>query len=90
VLGLWRDAVLELTVWGSGTCPPAPVRLVPRPPATVEVTFSTDYGGACTADLAPTTWVLDLPPAVTGATALHVQVRGAGVPATDLDLAHNP
>jgi hypothetical protein len=85
-LGRWRDGVLELTVFGSGSCPPTPIRLTATPPDAVEVTFSDDYDGACTTDLSPTTWVLDLPPSVDGVGTLTVRIRGGGVARTDLRL----
>ncbi len=85
VLGTWRGTRLELTVWGSGSCPPTPVRLVPRPPDAVEVTFSNAFGhAACTSDLSATTWVLDLPSTVGTSGTVLVHVRGGGVPRTDL------
>jgi hypothetical protein len=85
-IGRWRDGVLELTVFGSGTCPPTPVRLTAAPPDAVEVRFSADYRGACSTDMAPTTWVVNLPPTVGGGGALTVRLRGDGVPETDLRL----
>jgi len=87
-LGRWRDGVLELTVFGSGSCPPVPVRLHPRPPDAVEVTFSIDYGvGACTSDISPTTWILHLPASLGGSRTLAVRTRGDGVPQVELRLS---
>jgi hypothetical protein len=85
-IGRWRDGQLELTVFGSGSCPPTPVRLTATPPDAVEVSFSNDYDGACSADLSPTTWVLNLPSSVDGAGMLTVRIRGDGAPRTDLRL----
>jgi hypothetical protein len=85
-IGRWRDGVLELTVFGSGSCPPTPVRLTAAPPDAVEVSFSADYDGVCTADLSPTTWVLDLPSSVGETGTLTVRIRGDGVRRTDLRL----
>jgi len=85
--GRWRGEVLELTVFGSGSCPPVPVRIEARPPDAVEVTFSTDYGvAACTADVSPTTWVLDLPLSLARTGTLAVRTRGDGVPPVELRL----
>jgi len=87
-IGRWRGGVLELTVFGSGSCPPVPIRLDPRPPDAVEVTFSTDYGlGACTTDIAPTTWVLNVPASLAGSGTLAVRTRGDGVPQIELRLS---
>jgi hypothetical protein len=90
VLARWHDAVLEVTVWGSGSCPPTPVSKVDQPSAAVEITFSIDYGaGRCTADRAPTTWVLDMPATPDGPATLTVKIRGGGVPQTDLQVARS-
>jgi hypothetical protein len=90
ILARWHDAVLEVTVFGSGTCPPTPVSKVDQPPGAVEITFSNDYGvGRCTADVAPTTWVLDLPATPGQPSTLTVKIRGSGVPHTDLQVAHS-
>jgi hypothetical protein len=75
-----------LTVFGSGTCPPAPVRLAAAPPDAVEVRFSDDYRGGCSADIAPTTWVVKLPASVGAAATLTVRLRGDGIPETELHL----
>jgi hypothetical protein len=85
-VGRWRDGVLELTVFGSGTCPPTPIQLAAVPPDAVEVHFSDDYRNGCSADIAATTWVFNLPPSVDRAEALTVRLRGGGVPETDLRL----
>jgi hypothetical protein len=85
-VGRWRDGVLDLTVFGSGTCPPTPVQLVAAPPDAVEIRFSADYRGTCSADMAATTWVLNLPASVDGAGTLTVRLRGDNVPETDLRL----
>jgi hypothetical protein len=52
-LVLWRGATLELTLWGSGSCPTLPVALTVRGPATVEITVNGYYedNRACTADM---------------------------------------
>jgi hypothetical protein len=81
--------VLEVTVFGSGTCPPTPVRLAATPPDAVEVGFSDDYRGACSSDMTATTWVINLPTSVAGTAALTVRLRGDGVPATDLQLSRS-
>ena len=89
VLARWHDAVLEVTVWGSGSCPPTPVRKVDQPPAAVEIAFSNDYGdGPCTADRSPTTGCLTLP-RTPGQTTLSVKIRGDGVPQTDLQVTRS-
>jgi hypothetical protein len=55
-------------------------RVEPGRPDTVEVTISNDYSGACTADISPTTSVLDLPDTITAQADLNVRIRGAPIP----------
>jgi hypothetical protein len=75
-VAVWTGDTLELTLWGSGSCPAVPVAMKTPGPATVEITISTDYGGgaACTTDLSPTTSVLRLPDAVAGSATLTVRI----------------
>lgn len=66
-----RDAVLrsgasrlEIVTWGSSGCPRLPVRMLTSAANTVSVTMSdgaAPAGTTCTADLAPTTSVIQLP-----------------------------
>jgi hypothetical protein len=73
----WRDGRLEITTWGSGSCPGVPTRVRVRGQHAVEVTISADYSGACTADLGPTTSVIEVPPGIAATGPLTVTVRGA-------------
>jgi hypothetical protein len=51
----------------------------------VEITFSNDHRDSnCTADRSPTTWVLEVPAIPSGTATLTVQIRGSGVPRSDL------
>ena len=76
---VWTDGRLELTVYGSGSCPAVPVALSAPDADTVEITVSADYGVvACTADMSPTTWILEPPDAVDDAGTLTVKVYGYG------------
>lgn len=88
---VWRGATIELTLWGSGSCPAVPVALVVRDPTTVEITVSADYGQRpCTADMVPTTSVLDLPDAVGGGVVLTVWLRGLGSTPVTLVVPRQP
>jgi hypothetical protein len=83
---------LELTVYGSGSCPAVPVALKVHD-ATVEITMTDHGGGVCTADMAATTWVIDLPASVPRGSAVTVQLRGLSGPPVTLvvpDLANVP
>jgi hypothetical protein len=74
-VAVWTGNTLELTLWGSGSCPAVPVAMKTVGPAAVEIVISTDYGNAaCTTDLSPTTSVLRLPDAVTGSATLTVRI----------------
>jgi hypothetical protein len=72
----WRAGRLDITTWGSGSCPGVPTRARARGAHAVEVTISADYSGACTADMAPTTSVVELPGGIAAAGPLTVLVRG--------------
>lgn len=74
----WLDGRLDITTWGSGSCPAVPTRLRTRGEHAVEVTISADYSGACTADLSATTSVVELPSGVAAVGPLTVTVRGKG------------
>lgn len=76
-IAIRRGNRLDLTLWGSGSCPPVPISLKASNPRTVEVTVSKDYGArACTADMAALTSVLDLPAVLDPGTPLTVRVLG--------------
>lgn len=78
-LAVWMDGRLALTTWGSGSCPAVPVALTAPDADTVDITLSADYGAsACTADLGPTTSVLELPEKVKGSGPLTVKVHANG------------
>jgi hypothetical protein len=78
-LAVWTDGQLALTTWGSGSCPAVPVALTALDASTVEITVSADYGASpCTADLSPTTSVIDLPDTLTGPGPLTVKVLADG------------
>jgi hypothetical protein len=72
----WRAGRLDVTTWGSGSCPAVPTRVRARGTHAVEVTISADYSGACTADMAPTTFVVEPPSGIAAAGPLTVMVRG--------------
>jgi hypothetical protein len=72
---IWRGTTLDLTLWGSGSCPAVPVALEVPDPATVEIAVDNDYGGLCTADMAARTWVLEVPATVREAPVLTVLLR---------------
>jgi hypothetical protein len=56
-----RGKTIALTLFGSSTCPPVPIRLQTEAAShRITVTISEDYEGACTADLAPYTSVVQL------------------------------
>jgi hypothetical protein len=74
----WRDGRLDITTWGSGSCPGVPTRARARGEHAVEVTISADYNGVCTADMAPTTSVIELPDGLAATGPLSVMVRGKG------------
>ncbi|HEU5155694.1 MAG TPA: hypothetical protein VFU43_01775 [Streptosporangiaceae bacterium] len=78
VNAVWRAGRLEITTWGSGSCPGVPTGLRARGAHALEVTISDDYSGACTADLAPTTSVIEVPDGIASAGPLAVTVRGKG------------
>jgi hypothetical protein len=75
---IWRGATVELTLWGSSSCPVVPVALKVRDPATVEVTIDTGRQrvGDCTADMAATTSVLVLPDGLNPGPVLNVWLVG--------------
>ncbi len=50
-----------LTVWGSSSCPPVPIRIEATGPGRVTITFDEARERACTADLAPTTYEFTVP-----------------------------
>jgi hypothetical protein len=76
---VWTDGTLELVMWGSGSCPAVPVAMTAPDASTVEITVDSDYGASpCTADMSPTTWVLELPEEVLNATTLTVKVLAEG------------
>jgi hypothetical protein len=52
---------LELTTWGSGSCPAVPVAWSPAGTGRLAVSVSTGGGGPCTADYGPTTSTVPLP-----------------------------
>jgi hypothetical protein len=87
-MGVLSGQTLALTILGSGSCPAVPVALDVKNADTLEVTFSTDYGraAACTTNISPTTWVIDLPEAVGSSDSLTVHIRGDGVEQVDLPL----
>jgi hypothetical protein len=73
---VWRGATLDLTLWGSGSCPPVPVALVVWAQDTVEIAIDGRYGlRGCTADLSPRTSVLTVPGAVRDGAVLTVRLR---------------
>jgi hypothetical protein len=75
---IWRGATIELTLWGSSSCPAVPVALAVRDPATIEVTV--DVGRqrrrACTTDISAITSVLVLPDGLRPAAVLTVWLVG--------------
>lgn len=75
---IWRGATIELTLWGSSSCPAVPVALTVRDPASVEVKVDLGRGRAreCTADSAATTSVLGLPDGVGAGQVLTVWLVG--------------
>jgi hypothetical protein len=76
---VWTDGTLELVIWGSGSCPAVPVAMTATDANTVEITVDTDYGRTpCTADMSPTTWVLELPEEVQDVSILTVKVQAEG------------
>ena len=74
----WRDGRLEITTWGSGSCPGVPTRARARGQHAVEVTISADYSGVCTTDLSPTTSVIEVPAGIAATGPLTVTMRGDG------------
>jgi hypothetical protein len=76
VSATWRGGRLHITTWGSGSCPAVPTRARARGAHAVEVTISADYGGVCTADLGPTTSVIEVPDGIAAAGPLTVTMRG--------------
>jgi hypothetical protein len=77
VVAGWSGRRLELTTFGSGSCPAVPVALKAVDANTVEVTISGDYTGSCSTDISPTTSVVDLPDTITAQTELNVRIHGA-------------
>jgi hypothetical protein len=75
---VWHGATLELALEGSSSCPTRPVGVTVTGPAGIEVDTSAKRSPnqGCTADLGPTTWVLDVPPTVRDGDVLTVAVTG--------------
>lgn len=87
VAAAWRNGRLELAIWGSGSCPAVPTGVKARGQHAIEVTISEDYGnGPCTADLGPTTSIIDVPDEIAEADPLTVTVRGKNRRPVTIDL----
>lgn len=73
-----RGSTFSVTTWGSSSCPPVPVRVEGNDDV-VTVTYDDNRHNVCTADLAPTTRVLELPDGMDDS-PLRVKLAGLGEP----------
>lgn len=76
----WADGgrVLAISLWGSSTCPVEPTGLIQvgHDYIKVEITKRSGFFGACTADLAVTTYEIRVPASVTSSRPVTVRIDG--------------
>jgi hypothetical protein len=76
VAWLADDSAIQVTVWGSGSCPPVGKRAVLSGDNASVTMILRSYDGVCTDDLAPATSVVTLPENLPPGDVRHVVVEG--------------